>query len=148
MKNKFIQFFCALLLVGSIPAKEMERIPVKDIRDVVTSVEFDRAGLGKLSRGELLQLSGALYGWKEIKPSEPEMTVGHQKVTVRQEKAFGKETLQPKKANKNDPKKITSRIVGDFNGWKGNTVFRLSNGQVWRQTEASNFFRSGNESRS
>lgn len=28
---------------------------------------------------------------------------------------------------------IESRLVGDFNGWNGKTVFTLENGQVWRQ---------------
>lgn len=29
---------------------------------------------------------------------------------------------------------IEARLVGDFKGWKGKTVFTLDNGQVWRQT--------------
>ena len=29
---------------------------------------------------------------------------------------------------------ITSRIIGQFDGWTGDTVFRLENGQVWRQS--------------
>lgn len=28
---------------------------------------------------------------------------------------------------------IESRIVGDFHGWTGSTIFRLKNGQVWKQ---------------
>ncbi len=28
---------------------------------------------------------------------------------------------------------IRTRIVGEFRGWDGDTVFRLENGQVWRQ---------------
>jgi hypothetical protein len=28
---------------------------------------------------------------------------------------------------------IESRIDGDFNGWDGETVFALQNGQIWRQ---------------
>ena len=30
---------------------------------------------------------------------------------------------------------ITSRILGTFSGWHGNTRFKLENGQVWRQDE-------------
>ena len=30
---------------------------------------------------------------------------------------------------------IESTIAGDFNGWDGETVFKLSNGQTWEQTE-------------
>ncbi len=34
-------------------------------------------------------------------------------------------------------KKITSRIVSDFDGWDGKTVFRLENGQVWIQKDVN-----------
>ncbi len=30
---------------------------------------------------------------------------------------------------------IESSISGDFNGWDGETVFKLSNGQIWEQAE-------------
>jgi hypothetical protein len=28
---------------------------------------------------------------------------------------------------------IKSRIISDFNGWSGNTIFELQNGQIWKQ---------------
>lgn len=34
-------------------------------------------------------------------------------------------------------KKITSRIISDFDGWNGKTVFRLENGQVWIQKDVN-----------
>ena len=34
-------------------------------------------------------------------------------------------------------KKITSRIINDFDGWNGRTVFRLENGQVWVQKDVN-----------
>jgi len=30
--------------------------------------------------------------------------------------------------------RVEARLVGDFTGWSGDTVFRLDNGQVWQQT--------------
>ncbi len=30
---------------------------------------------------------------------------------------------------------IETRIAGDFEGWEGDTVFRMENGQVWLQTD-------------
>ncbi len=30
---------------------------------------------------------------------------------------------------------LEARLVGDFKGWTGKTVFTLDNGQVWRQTK-------------
>lgn len=35
---------------------------------------------------------------------------------------------------------IYSSIVGEFNGWKGKNIFKLENGQIWKQAEASSFF--------
>jgi hypothetical protein len=34
---------------------------------------------------------------------------------------------------------IESRIIGEFTGWSGGTVFRLENGQVWRQSGQGRF---------
>ena len=31
---------------------------------------------------------------------------------------------------------VSARIVGDFTGWRGKTIFRLDNGQEWQQTES------------
>ena len=30
---------------------------------------------------------------------------------------------------------IESEIAGDFNGWNGETIFKLTNGQIWQQAE-------------
>ncbi len=41
---------------------------------------------------------------------------------------FGKEQVEPTPVEE-----VESRLVGEFNGWTGKTVFTLANGQVWRQ---------------
>ena len=33
------------------------------------------------------------------------------------------------------PDVIESEIAGDFNGWDGETIFKLDNGQIWQQSE-------------
>jgi len=38
------------------------------------------------------------------------------------------------KVNEEEANEITSRILGQFDGWTGDTLFRLENGQVWRQS--------------
>lgn len=45
--------------------------------------------------------------------------------------AFGAEQVEGEAAAA--PEQIQSRLVGEFTGWRGNTEFRLENGQVWRQ---------------
>ena len=38
------------------------------------------------------------------------------------------------KVSKDDANEINSRIVGKFNGWTGETEFRLENNQIWKQS--------------
>ncbi|MBP65558.1 MAG: hypothetical protein CL727_07330 [Chloroflexi bacterium] len=46
---------------------------------------------------------------------------------------FGDETM-PNADSDPKPGQITSRIIGEFGGWNGETVFELENGQVWQQS--------------
>ncbi len=45
--------------------------------------------------------------------------------------AFGAERLTEDATGA--PEEIQSRLVGEFTGWRRDTLFRLENGQVWRQ---------------
>jgi hypothetical protein len=38
------------------------------------------------------------------------------------------------------PDRIESRIAGEFEGWRGDTIFVLDNGQVWRQRQNGKYF--------
>jgi hypothetical protein len=35
---------------------------------------------------------------------------------------------------------IRTRIAGEFRGWDGDTVFRLENGQIWKQRLPGNWY--------
>lgn len=39
-----------------------------------------------------------------------------------------------------DREYIQSTIVGEFNGWQGKNVFKLENGQIWKQAERTSFY--------
>ena len=53
---------------------------------------------------------------------------------------------QPAKAAvSNGPFEAT--LVGDFTGWRGKTVFRLDNGQIWRQRSSSQYRHRGSDQR-
>jgi hypothetical protein len=45
-----------------------------------------------------------------------------------------------KEIEKVDATGIRTRIVGEFRGWEGNTVFRLENGQTWKQRLPGRWF--------
>jgi len=44
------------------------------------------------------------------------------------------------KIAKEGPDTIESEIDGEFTGWNGHTVFHLSNGQVWKQSQPGRLF--------
>ena len=40
-----------------------------------------------------------------------------------------------------------ARVTGDFTGWTGKTIFKLDNGQVWRQRSSANYRHRGSDRR-
>ncbi|TDY36922.1 hypothetical protein [Janthinobacterium sp. 75] len=54
------------------------------------------------------------------------------------EQSFGMETVKaPKASEPEEHKSISSSIAGKFDGWSGNELIKLSNGQVWRIVDGS-----------
>lgn len=47
------------------------------------------------------------------------------------------ETIKPAKAAVAEDNSISSTIAGKFDGWSGNALIKLSNGQVWRIVDGS-----------
>lgn len=81
---------------------------------LMTVEQFRRTGLQKLSDTELEALNEWLI----------EYTAGDAQILQDTSEAV-------REAEKN--LEINSRITGDFNGWDGDTIFRLENGQIWQQ---------------
>ena len=63
---------------------------------------------------------------------------------VAEELATRKE--QDREANTNRGP-FDAMLIGDFTGWRGKTVFRLDNGQVWRQRSSSQYRHRGDDYR-
>ena len=63
---------------------------------------------------------------------------------VAEELATRKE--QDSKANANGGP-FDAMLIGDFTGWRGKTVFRLDNGQIWRQRSSSQYRHRGDDYR-
>jgi len=95
-----------------------------DVRALMTPEEFRAAGLDKLSPQEI----EALNRWVVAYTAKDAPEVRKKDVVVQAE------------VKKVDADGIKTRIVGDFRGWDGNTVFRLENGQVWKQRLAGQWF--------
>ncbi len=133
MSHKYLVVFatCALALslggCASAPSATATPTPTPvDLQRMMTPAQFKAAGLDRLSPDEIK----ALDGWLA---DHAGMAEAVQKPAAEQ-KDFG---LAPKP--KPQPDSIDSRIDGHFDGWDGNTVFKLQNGQVWQQAGFGSF---------
>lgn len=152
--------FGGLALAGPVAAAAPVQCPNQiDLRNLMTVTEFDRAGLDKLDKQQLEALNAWLSSYLRslcaqtspasgAKPAIPPPAVesGASGGQTRRPAETGGRTATPSPSSAEvsafgapPPKKkktagrIESRIIGEFHGWTGDTVFRLENGQVWKQ---------------
>ncbi len=103
-------------------------------------------GIYKLSSSE----KSALLHWLQNSQEETREEI-KQEVRAEVKKEIKKEVIaeEVKKEKKrfmgfrreeSEREAIKSTIIGDFNGWRGKNIFKLANGQVWKQAESSSFY--------
>ncbi len=150
--NCMKRLFLLLIALNTAPLRSAAEM---DLRQSMPREIFTASGLDKLSPAELAVLSnwfGTILKTKEtsLPASELEKEIAarveerlqEEKAKLAEEK---KETSlaffgwQEKKGE--DLERISSRIVGDFFGWSGNTVFVLENGQIWQQRQAGSYYK-------
>jgi hypothetical protein len=107
----------ASLVLGLLLAPTVTAEAPPDVRALMTPDEFKAAGLERLSPAELEALNRWLLRYTATQASE-----------LRQDSKLVTEEIR-----KVEQDGLRTRIVGEFRGWDGDTVFRLENGQVWRQ---------------
>ena len=100
------------------------------LEEQMTGKEFNGAGLDKLSQQELDALNGWLrkHSVATLAPSTASTQVAD----------TGEDQPIPEDEDKKRTT-ITSKLVGPFDGWDGQSVFELENGQIWAQTSKSKF---------
>ncbi len=119
----------AMLAVTSAPvlAQEDNNAPIEER---MTPTERRATGINKLTPQELEALNAWLADQDiiviEQAPAEPADRRG-----------FRERIANVFADDGEDNSVITSRLVGTFDGWDGETVFELENGMVWRQAESN-----------
>lgn len=120
-----------------------------DVRNFMTVNQYHQSGLENLSPSELTTLNNWFTRYLRSQPQTPNTSQPVTPVAAPQAAAataasasaggeFGTEGMAPGQ-NTETPKRVESRIVGEFTGWNGNTVFKLENGQVWQQAATGYF---------
>jgi hypothetical protein len=112
-KHFFLHVFLwSLVLALSGPAQADDEFP--GIRRLMSDADFEATGLEKLSPEELKALDAWLLRY-----------------TAGDAELLQETNSEVRKAQEDF--EVVSRIKGDFDGWSGETVFTLENGQVWEQ---------------
>ncbi|MGH8153657.1 MAG: hypothetical protein ACREP0_00220 [Rhodanobacteraceae bacterium] len=110
------------LLLPATLALALAALPVmaqqfSSLQERMSAADFKAAGLDKLTPQQLQYLDQWLRTHEQVK------TVS----------ASGQPVFYPD----NQPReRVATHLVGSFDGWAGQTTFKLDNGQVWRQAES------------
>jgi hypothetical protein len=132
MKRILCVFFCLLAFTSQVAADGFS-----SLEEQMTGKEYMAAGLNKLTPGEL----EALNEWIR---SHSLGTLDAAKATSTESKpgstvAGGDPRGLPSDDGEDDSP-IRSAIVGDFDGWDGQTIFKLENGMIWVQSDRDKFY--------
>lgn len=105
---------CSTLLFSTAIGQDRRTAVDNSLRleSMMSAADFKSCGLNKLSSEEISHLNAWLQTFVV-------------KVVASSTEARELKT----------PDDIESEIAGDFNGWDGETIFKLTNGQIWQQAE-------------
>lgn len=99
------------------------------LEEQMTGREFSAAGLDKLSPQEL----SALNSWIRRHSLATLPTASTDTAAAVEAETTDRRGLPSDPGDNEEP--IVSRLVGDFSGWDGQTVFKLENGMIWVQDD-------------
>lgn len=122
-----------LLLIGFSATQAAE---APDISKLMTAEDYSAFGLDKLSEKERAQLSEWVAHYREGAITGPPA----QKTPEQRAEA---EVVEDKELKIG----IVANVIPKFEGWSGKTIFRLDNGQIWKQRMSDKMRYSGDDYR-
>lgn len=118
---------------GVAPAPEPP--PPLRLQSEMSPEAYAAAGLHKLTDAE----RASLEAWINSRQAQATEAATEQYI-ARGESGFGLEEIPDRtRVPVDTPEEIQSSIAGPFRGWSGNTILRLTNGQVWQTDRAPEF---------
>jgi hypothetical protein len=117
-----LHLLVAALVFSLAAAAPAQRDGFPGLEKAMSPQQYEQAGLEKLSAEERAALDRFIRGYVSA--------TAEQAATAAVEEA-----VKENKVSRNEPEVIQSAIVGTFRGYDGRSMFRLENGQVWRQSQ-------------
>ncbi|MCW8873466.1 hypothetical protein ACFL33_01650 [Pseudomonadota bacterium] len=129
------KFFIALLTL-SIGTALLAAEGFSTLEEQMTGKEFAAAGLDKLTAQELSALNAWIraHSLATLDPAPAVTAAGSAATEASGDRRGFKDEDDDERTT------ITSRIVGRFSGWDGQTVFKLENGMIWEQADKDKFY--------
>jgi hypothetical protein len=125
-----------VLLFLSVTLSALAAGGFSTLEEQMTGKEFSAAGLNKLSQQELDVLNDWLRRHSVATIDTP--TVSAEVADSGTDQPELKSEDEDEDEDEDDDRStITSKLVGTFDGWDGQSVFELENGQIWAQTSKS-----------
>ena len=121
-----------VLLFLSVTLSALAAGGFSSLEEQMTGKEFSAAGLDKLSQQELELLNNWLRSHSVATLDTPTASAGAVDSGEDQHELKSEDEDEDR-----ERKTITSKLVGTFDGWDGQSVFELENGQIWAQTSKS-----------
>ncbi len=122
-------FLAIVLFAAAAPALAQQAF--SSLEEQMTGKDFTAAGLDKLSP-EALE---ALNRWIRSRSLATLDSATAPSATPSDSRGFENESIRNMERTT-----ITSRLVGKFAGWDGETVFELENGMIWEQADKDKFY--------
>ncbi len=129
--NKFLLALLTFSLCAALTADE----GFSSLEEQMTGTEFSGAGLDKLTPQEL----EALNAWIRRR-SLATLDAAPAAAAADSAAAASGDRRGFKDDDDEERNTITSRIIGRFSGWDGQTVFKLENGMIWEQADKDKFY--------
>jgi len=150
----------ALGFVLSTAATGQQQSAERGIKVLMSPEEYRRTGLHKLDQDELRALEAWLRdhagelrstagsvpaaGATALSAPRPENAAEEAAAAAGSEENFG---FPEPRAREDEPVVLHAEVLPPFRGWNGKTIFRLDNGQVWRQRSSGHHTYTGDDRR-
>ena len=126
-----VAMVAGFLVVVALPLRSEAAQAFSSLEEQMTGVEFTAAGLQKLTPDEL----EALNQWIRKRSLATLDVPSRSGTSTGGDQQAGLSSIEDM-----EREEFTSRIVGPFSGWDGQTVFKLENGMIWAQAKDDKFY--------
>jgi hypothetical protein len=146
--KKIMTLLLIMLFSGTALAQES----FSSVEERMTGREFKDTGLDKLSEEELTALNKWLRDHSvatletrtvqpvTVAPQSGQSSASSAAATASSSEAAPAGDRRGFEGRITDASTVESRIVGEFSGWDGETIFTLENGMVWKQAQTDKYY--------